>query len=246
MHRSIAAVLVVGTLGLGGCTQISDQLDSAQVAEPSGGTSARPILVTRHWGVVDGMLSVVVQNTTDRTLRYAEGVVTARSGEDVLLATSTDATDTGCCGVVDLPPGQQYGFYLDVGSDTADQISRVDVAYRDISWGPASEAADTPSIAARPRGLERNKTGSVVVAELNTDDPVTEVVAQAFVTDRDGQFLAVVSGRWRCLRQGDREIRMQLFHPLPAGAQVDRVVVHRVLDDPTTSAPDCRAATRPL
>ena len=67
------ALIVVGLLG-SGCDQASTKLDGGAAAEPvADAAPARPILVTQEWGVVDGLLSVVVRNTTDRTLRTRRG-----------------------------------------------------------------------------------------------------------------------------------------------------------------------------
>lgn len=241
MHRKAlcaATATAAAALLASGCSTITDQLDGKEVGTSDVTESAAvPLLVTRQWGVVDGLLSVVVENNTDRTLRYATGYITARTDENEIVAASIES-DSTCCEVVDLAPGQEYGFYLDVG-DSASTITRVDVGYRNFSWAPADEAPGSTKVQARPVRLQQDPSGAVVEADLVADGPQEEVVAQAFVTDEGGEFLAVVSGRWSCLVDGRRPIRMQLFHPLPEGAQVARVVVHPVSDDPTRSGPDC-------
>ena len=244
MHRkataaAIAAMIAGAALTTGGCSAISDQLEGreARSLEPSENSSPA-LLATRQWGVVDGLLSVVVQNVTDRTLRYATGYITARTEENEIIAASIES-DRTCCEVVDLAPGAEYGFYLDVGDRAAD-ISEVSVGYRNFSWAPAAEVPPAATaLRAKPVELQRDTAGAVVRADLVSDRSHPEVVAQAFLTDEAGEFLAVVSGRWSCLTPGRRAIDMQLFHPLPAGAQVDRVVAHPVADDPTRAAPDC-------
>lgn len=240
MHRKVvAAAIATAALVTSGCSAVSDQLDGREVGsleQTEDASSA--LLVTRQWGVVDGLLSVVVQNATDRTLRYATGYITARTDENEIVAASIESDGT-CCEVVDLAPGEEYGFYLDVG-DGASDITRVDMGYRNFSWAPAGEPApDTGVVQAKPLGLEEEPAGAVVRADLLSDGPYDEVVAQAFLTDEAGDFLAVVSGRWTCLVDGRRSISMQLFHPLPRGARVERVVVHPVSDDPTRERPDC-------
>jgi hypothetical protein len=241
------ALTAAGTLALAGCSQISDQLGGSSGSPDAEPVATSPILVTKHWAVNDGMLSVVVQNTSDRTLRYADGVITARSDDNELLALSADGSDRGCCGVVDLPPGGDFGFYLDV--EGGDRISRVEVSYRNVSWDVADQAADTTAVStvsARPVRVERDGRTTVVLADLRATRGVRQVVAQAFLTSADGDFLAVISGRWQCLVPGTRRIQMQLFHPIPAGAKVERIVVHPVLDDPTQGEPSCDAGSRPL
>jgi hypothetical protein len=185
------------------------------------------------------MLSVVVQNVSDHTLQYAQGVVTARTADDQLVATSLELADAGCCDVVGLAPGQEYGFYLDVGPD-APEISRVDVAYREVSWDRTAAIVDHPEVTARPVGLRGDGAGTVALAELTSSRPVDGVVAQAFLTDDDGHLVAVVSGRWSCVRPGTQLLRMQLFHPVPAGTEVDRVAVHPA--DPSGPSSRCARA----
>ncbi|GAA4752274.1 hypothetical protein GCM10023350_41930 [Nocardioides endophyticus] len=236
----IAALLltVVGLLG-SGCDRASTKLTGSGGDEPvADAAPARPILVTQEWGVVDGMLSVVVRNTTDRTLRSAAGVITARDRNDVLIVSSLEAQDGVCCSVVDLPPGQEFGLYVDVG-DAAEEISRVDVAYRDVAWASADESQPS-TLEVRPVQLDGNGRGAVVVAKVHTDEPmVAQASVQAFLDGPDGTFLAVVAGRWYCFSQGTHEIRMQLLHPVPAGTTVDRVVIHPVADDPDGTALNC-------
>jgi hypothetical protein len=248
------AAVAAGTLALGGCSQITDQIDGSDASAETEPVPTKPILVTRHWALNDDMLSVVVQNTSDRTLRYADGVITARSDDNQLLALSVDSADAGCCGVVELPPGQQYGFYLDVDDADAERISRVEVSYRNVSWAQAQQPVgkdvgkdvDKEQVTARAVGIEQDGPDTVVLADLVSTASVREVVAQAFISGPDGEFVAVISGRWQCLERGTRRIRMQLFHPVPDGARVDRVVVHPVLDDPTQGEPECAPTADPL
>ncbi|MCW2794370.1 MAG: hypothetical protein JWO76_3468, partial [Nocardioides sp.] len=225
-RRTGVAAGVAVLLMLTGCSQISAQMQGAQVTGVDPGVAdAGPVLVTQQWGVVDGMLSVVVTNATDRTLRFANATITARDAHNVLVASSSSTTDGSCCRVVDLPAGQQYGFYFDAGSSAA-VISAVDVVYRDVAWAPSTRD-EGPTFKAVATGMDENSVGAVVVADVTTRGGSTpQAVAQAFLTDADGDFLAVVSGRWDCFTEGDREIRMQLFHPVPAGTTVESVVVH--------------------
>lgn len=233
----VMAVALVGVGLLGsGCDQVSTMGGGAQTA-PSA-APARPILVTQEWGVVDGMLSVVVRNTTDRTLRGADAVITARDRNDVLIVSSLEAEDGVCCSIADLPAGEEFGLYVDVG-DAAGEISRVDVAYRGVAWSPPGETP-TGTLAAQPVRLDGNGQGAVVVAKVKTPDPmVAQASVQAFLTGPDGEFLAVVSGRWYCFSRGTHEIRMQLLHPVPAGTTVKDVVIHPVTDDPGGTALNC-------
>ncbi|HEU5038708.1 MAG TPA: hypothetical protein VFT70_17005 [Nocardioides sp.] len=246
MQRKFAASLAAAALVLTttGCSAISDQLSGAEVptaeATTSGGDTA-PILQTTGWGVVDGMLSVVVWNTSDRTLRYAEGVVTARTDDNQLVASSLEYSDAACCQVEALAPGESYGFYVDVG-DRASDITQVDVTYRNVSWASATEVDHHDQVTARPVALRDGTLGAVAVADITSDTAIPTVVAQAFLTDPDGKLVAVVSGRWTCVEPGQRRFYMQLFHDVPPGTRIDEVQVHRVADDPTRPAPECKAS----
>jgi hypothetical protein len=232
------ALIVVGLLG-SGCDQASTKLTGTGAAETVAEVApARPILVTQEWGVVDGMLSVVVRNTSDRTLRAAEAVITARDRNDVLVVSSLGARDGVCCTIAELPPGQEFGLYVDVGA-SADEIGRVDVAFRDVAWASTDESPAS-TLEAQPVQLDGNGEGAVVVAKVTTDQPmVAQASVQAFLDGPDGEFLAVVAGRWYCFSQGSHEIRMQLLHPVPAGTTIDRIVIHPVTDDPGGTALNC-------
>lgn len=249
MHRKFVAVVVTAVLTLmaSSCSAISEQLNGSDVptAEAVTSGSAAPILQTTGWGVVDGMLSVVVTNTSDRTLGYAEGVVIARTADNQLVATSLAYSDSPCCQVEALGPGEDYGFYLDVG-DQGSAITRVEVTYRNLSWAPAAAAADQDQVAARPVALREGDLGAVAIVDVTSDAAVPAVVAQAFLTDPQGNVVAVVSGRWTCVRPGQQRFHMQLFHDVPQGTRIDDVRVHPVSDDPAGSTPRCGKTSRPL
>src|SRR6478609_6686438 len=138
----LAVTLVAALLCGAGCSQISQEASGAESGSGPSRPAARPILDTVAWGVVDGMLSVVVENTTDRTLRNAVRVITARGRGDGQVATSLESPD-GCCSVVDLPPGEEFGFYLDIG-DAATDVSRVEVAYRNVAWASSAQEPANP------------------------------------------------------------------------------------------------------
>ena len=238
-----AVLAAAATLVVSGCSTIHDQLDGAEAPSGPAETSSRPapILQTLSWGVVDGMLSVVVRNTTDQMLRYAVGVVSARTADDQLVAISLESKDANCCEVQQLRPGQKYGFYVDVGSE-GPKIARVDVAYRNVAWAQDRPAVDDSAVSARPVRLRDKDGDTVVLADVTSKHPEPRVVAQAFLTDRTGRLVAVVSGRWRCLHPGTQRLRMQLFHPVPPSTRVREVHVHPVDDDPTRPQPKCEPA----
>ena len=240
---TIVTLIAVGVAGAG-CSGVSSRMGGGQDTDTATTqATARPVLVTQDWGVVDGMLSVVVRNTTDRTLQSASAVITARDDKDVLVASTLEAPTGTCCTVTNLPPGDEFGFYVDIGDD-ADRIDRVDVAYRQVSWA-AAEQTTANTLSARPVRLDGNGLGAVVVADVrNTGPMVDQASVQAFLYGADGDFLAVVAGRWYCFSRGAHEIAMQLLHPVPDGTQVDRVVIHPVTDDPGGTALNCAGPAR--
>ncbi|GAW49973.1 MULTISPECIES: hypothetical protein [unclassified Nocardioides] len=239
LRTSLLVVLLVVVALLGaGCSQISAQMNGETVTSVPTEAPAQPILVTRDWGVVDGMVSVVVMNTTDRTLHSADAVITARDENDVLVATSLEGPEGRCCPVVDLPPGQQFGFYLDVG-DPASDISHVDVAYRNVAWATADAATENP-LKAHPVRLESAASETVVVADvLSSASVVPQASVQAFLTRPGGELVAVVAGRWFCFSEGRHEIRMQLLHAVPPGTEVNRVTIRPATSDPDGTPLHC-------
>ncbi|WP_193612675.1 hypothetical protein [Nocardioides lijunqiniae] len=234
---------LVGLLTLSGCSDISAQLSGEQVTDPE--LSAKlvsPLLETVSWGEVDGMLSVVVRNPGERTLRHATAEFVARDADGATVGSSTSSEKKGtCCTVYDLQPDQEYGFYFDVGVD-AGQVAEVDVAYRDVAWR-TGQTAPVPAMRGAPVTMTSNTLGAVVVADVTSPaSPVGQAVVQAFLDGPDGDFIAVVSGRWTCFKAGTpRRIQMQLYHPLPAGTTVESMVAYPVGEDAEHPAPDCAA-----
>lgn len=242
---TIVMLIAVGIAGTG-CTGVSSTVSGGPDTDTDTAAtqaSSQPVLVTQDWGVVDGMLSVVVRNTSDRTLRSATAVITARDDSDVLVSSTLESPSDACCAVTNLQPGEELGFYVDIGDD-ADQIDRVDVAYREVSWAAAGESSAN-TLTARPVRLDGNGLGAVVVADVrNTGPMVPQAGVQAFLYGADGDFLAVVSGRWYCFSRGAHQISMQLLHPVPDGTTVDTVVIHPVTDDPDGTALNCAGPAR--
>lgn len=221
-----ALVLVVAS----GCSTISDQLAGSEV-DPSAATSAAAatdgadsLLETVTWAELDGLVSVLVRNPTDRVLRRADAVITLRDSRGTALAStvSTRTREGGCCTVRSLRPGGTYGLYVGTagpGSEVAD----VEVSYRDVSWSSTA----LPEVEAAPVRIVEGPRGSVVLADVTAEDDVPSAVVQAVVTDPDGTLVAVVSGTWTCFEAQDtRRIFMQLFRRVPEGSLVESVAVH--------------------
>ncbi|MBC9735593.1 hypothetical protein [Nocardioides marmotae] len=238
MLRPLAAAAL--TLVLGGCATISDQLAGSEVdpAVSSTAASADSLLETVSWAELDGLVSVLVRNPTDRTLRRADAVVTLRDERGTALAsTVTRPRKGGCCTVRSLRPGGTYGLYVGTVGPGA-EVADVEVTYRDVSWSSAA----IPEVGAEPVRIEEGPRGSVVLADVTAqDDDVPSAVVQAVITDRDGGLVAVVSGTWTCFAAGEtRRIFMQLFRRVPEGSVVESVSVH---PDTTAVAPECPAGS---
>lgn len=214
-------------VALSGCTGTDDAPDPE---EPLGAEDgAAGVLTMTDWAVLDGMVSVRVRNEGDRTLRRATALLSAVDEHGVTVASSAAQAPSGdCCTVLDLPPGDTYGLYFDTTVDPT-TIDEVVVRYRDVSWGAAGPAGGTDQAPARVSVVELtgSPAGAVVVADVTPRRrAIDAAIIQAVLADADGDLLAVVSGRWRCLAAGEaNRIRMQLFHNVPAGTIVSGVTV---------------------
>jgi hypothetical protein len=241
--KVLAAVLAATTIAAAtsGCSQLEERVggSSASAVEPA--AASQPLEVV-GWGVTGSLVSAVVVNTTDRTLRYAEGDLEARDADGQVVASTGDSSGA-CCAIVDLAPGASYGVYLDAGW-SARAVEDVDVDIRNVAWDPAGARSATTGIRAAARGVHQTAHGAVVDAAVKVPEAGAELLVQALLEKPDGSFVAVVSGRWSCLPAGVSRIRMQLFHPVPEGTRVDQVLVHSVADEPDGTAPTCTDADR--
>lgn len=229
--RAGATALVLALATLTGCTGADEPAPDVSTAGATGSAvdGSTDVLATEEWAVHDGMVSVLVRNTGDRSLRRATALVTAVDERGVTVASSAAQAVRGdCCTVLDLPSGGTYGLYFDTTADPS-SIAEIQVRYREVSWGTADAAA--PEVEARTVELTGSPRGAVVVADVT---PSTDTIGgaiggatvQAVLTRSDGDLLAVVSGRWRCFAAGTTSrIRMELFHPVPAGTEVAGVTV---------------------
>lgn len=223
-----AAAVALALLALPtGCTGADDPptRDESVVTE----TGATDVLATTDWAVLDGMVSVQVRNDGDRTLRRATALLSAVDEHGVTVASSAAQAPSGdCCTVRELRPGETYGLYFDTTVDEA-TIDEVVVRYRDVSWSASGPAGSTDRSAARVSVVELTGSpdGAVVVADVTPRHrAIDAAIVQAVLDDANGDLLAVVSGRWRCLVADEaNRIRMQLFHNVPAGATVSGVTV---------------------
>lgn len=240
VRRWLAAALVLPLL-VSGCSEVTAQMDGAE-QEPTAGsgpdTAAQTVLTTVEWGEVNGLLSVLVRNDTDRVLRRADAVITVRNDAGVAIGSSAATTIEGrCCTAVEVPPGALFGFYFFLGD--AATVDQVEVTYKDVLWADAGRnAASQTSI--ELVDLHDNAAGSAVFADVTTQgEPIEAAVVQALVDGPDGAFEAVISGTWFCFSPGPPDrIAMQLYTTLPPGSSVRSVTAF-----PLESAADTTAGT---
>lgn len=238
---ALGVALAITTSGLAGCADLRDQVNGASVEPDNDTVGVAPVLEEVEWSVTDGLLSVIVRNTNPDTLRSARVSLTAYSAKHAALASvSGDSmiTESACCTVVDLAPDAEYGLYFALGADVGARVADIDLGFSDISFGEP-EAASRPQIGATAQRTVLNRSRTTVAATLtNGSSPVSLALVQAVLRGQSGRLIAVVTGRWTCLRANEtRPINVELFQPVPAGTVVDTITA-RPLTGPNT--PSCQ------
>ena len=115
MLTRLAAGIVALSLGLSGCGLLErDPPEEVPNVNPAGSSSNRALTLV-DWGVVDGLLSVRLRNTTERTLERANALVTIRLADGVSLSSGPSVPDDECCTLLGVPPGGDFGVYVDIG-----------------------------------------------------------------------------------------------------------------------------------
>lgn len=234
MRRQLvgAALAVVMTLS-SACGVLARD---AEPEEPNRSRAATAPLDVIDWGIVEGLLSVRVVNNTDRTLERAEAViniVTSDGRGGVSAGASVD--DDLCCTVLSLPPGGHFGLYVDLGPNIG-EIEDINVNYAEVAWSPAVADALTMLEPGKARLAGSDSNATVTTQITSTDKQVDAAAGQAFLTGPDGEFLAVVSGRFSCFSPGEpRRVVLELFHPVPDGTTVESVVAYPLRDETSTA-----------
>jgi hypothetical protein len=219
-------------------------------APVAGGTAARgaatappqaPLRVVK-WGVNDQMLSVLIENRTDETIRSAHVVITARDSRGTIIASVSGPPGALCCTIIALRPHATFGLFADFGPGVA-RTAKVDVDYSQVSVAAESTGGD--EIAASGGRLERRGDLTLVDAYLTSPADVGPYVAvQAVLSDPSGgRMVAVISGRFYCLFPGRQlAVTMQLFHPVPLGTRIESVSAFPIPSDlaaVTSDLPRC-------
>lgn len=234
--------LGVASVLLAGCAQVTAQLEDAEDATRVDEVLPRPLLDTVAWSELNGLVSVIARNPTDQVLRRADAVITVLDDSGDTLATSdTSGIEVDCCTAVNVAPGAQVGFYVQI-PDTARKAADVEVSYTNVTYA-ATTTFGGPVAEATVSDVEANALGTLVRTRVATTGGIIERArVQATVLDGSGDLLAVVSTTWDCLRP-DQEtpVRLQLFHRVPRAAEVGTVTVFP--DDrrrTDRAAPSCR------
>lgn len=199
---------------------------------PSPSASAAPAPVPGDglqvvaWGHARGQLALVVRNTSARTVAQARVRITATDARGATLLATTGRPGDVCCTITGLAPGADVALFADPVARAAD-VRAVTVAPVSLDAGPATPAA---SVRAGTPSLQRLAGDTVVTATLvargNLDG---YVAAQAVLVDARGRVAQVISGRFYCFAPGHaRTVRLQLFHTVPAGLRVSRVLAQPV------------------
>jgi hypothetical protein len=227
-RRALSVLTVLLALVASGCSFLQRDLPE-EVPNPQ--AQQTQVLQVVDWGLVDGLVSVRVRNTSDdRALRRAEAVITVRMDDGTSVAAGGSVDHDLCCTLLDLPPGGEFGIYIDLG--VADEsVDDVDVRLDNLTWRPADDEQVPLPRLSRPV-LEQADVAAEVVTRVRTADQVPLLAAQAWLVGPDGEFLAVVSGRFRCFEKDTpRQVRLELFHPVPEGTSVAEVVAYPITDE---------------
>ncbi|MDQ6525672.1 hypothetical protein RB608_18785 [Nocardioides sp. LHD-245] len=224
-------LLLTGTIG-----GPDDRRERRPFPMGRGGPAATPpapagdgdVLAVRSWGRAAGQLAVVVGNESTEPIASARVRVTARDAAGaVVVATSGTDADV-CCTVVGLPPGAEFGLFVPLDAGVG-EIGAVDV--ETLSAETGSSAADA-TVRVGATDLRRSADDTVVAVRLKARGRLSGFVAvQALLVDEDGAVAQVISGRFYCFRPGAaRTVRLHLFHAVPPGLRLDRVVAYPIPD----------------
>jgi hypothetical protein len=170
---------------------------------------------------------VVVSNVGDATVRSARAIISAEDAfGNVVAAVSAQAgTALGvrCCTIIGLAPGQRYGLYSNVGT----RISRVkSVSVQYTAARTDASNVTSPVLSMSHASLHSDgKQANVYVTVQMSKQVGPYITVQAVLAGPDKKFVGVISGGFYCLAANTkRTIKLQFFHPVPAGSTVDSVV----------------------
>lgn len=187
------------------------------------------------FGVNAGLVFVQVVNDSRRWIRAARVEITARDTQGDVIVSETDALGSRCCTVYSLPPHGVYGLFANLQGSRV-PVASVQVRYLDPSLGGRHGPA--ASVAVLHPVLSVGDDDAVVRARLVMHGRAGPfVVGQAFLADRRGRLVGVISGRFYCFSPGvPRTVFMHLLHPVPRGTRIVRTVAYPVPPGQPTAA----------
>ncbi|NHA01054.1 hypothetical protein G5V59_17310 [Nocardioides sp. W3-2-3] len=170
-----------------------------------------------------------MRNTSARTVEQARVRITATDASGAVLLATTGRPGDVCCTVTGLAPGADVALFADPVPRAAD-VRAVAVDALSLDAGPATPTA---TVRAGAPTLRRLPGDTVVTAGLVArGDLDGYVAAQAVLVDARGRVAQVISGRFYCFAPGRaRTVRLHLFHAVPAGLRVSRVLAQPVPAD---------------
>lgn len=196
------------------------------ISTPTDDAEPPPVVKVVSWGQSSGQLAVIVRNRSTQPIERMRVRITATDSDGATVVSTAGTAPDVCCTIVGLPPGKDFGLFAELG-DTVSDIARVEVEPQSVQLGKG-RAADV--VASAPR-FERYDGDTVVTADLTAKGRLTGyVAAQAFLT-RGGRIAQVISGRFYCFGPGSsHQVRLRLFHEVPADLRLQRVVAYAVPD----------------
>lgn len=190
------------------------------------------------WGATkDGLISVIVSNVGDATVRSARAIIAAKDkfGNVVAAISAPPGTALGtrCCTIIGLAPGHRYGIYSDIGTRLS-RVKSVSVQYASVRTERSSVTSPVKSMT-HATLKRRGSTQVDVYVTVNMAKKVGPyITVQAFLDGPDKKFLGVISSGFYCLEANtSRRIKLQFFHPVPAGTSVESVLSYPL--DSTTA-----------
>lgn len=196
-------------------------------SEPSSAIqAAAPGPTVTDWGRDGRLLSIVVRNDDAAEIVYARVRVTVLAEDGSPIMHTIGERFSKATTILGLPPGDRYGLALRLPRG-APAVGSVQATYVEHSLRrahtPTALRIGTPT-------LSHRRSGAVVSVRFTATGGLPPLVgAQAFLVDRRGRLVAVISGRFYCFGPTTRRtLRMQLLRPVPPHTRVATVLAYPV------------------
>lgn len=236
MRRTTATLAVVLSLSTAACgvleRRVPDEIPNPERERPGA-------LKVDQWGVTDGLLSVRVENNSEAMLERADATIVVELADGSSISARGEAPQDLCCTLLDVPPDEDFGLYVDLG-ERAEAVEQVEVSYSNLTWAPAEATTKVPSIVLGEPKLADTEGSTEVRVDVTADADLETIAAQVFLHGPDGEFLAVVSGRFRCFTADEpRPIVVELYHPVPDGTVVESMVAYPLTTETADAVGSC-------